>query len=470
MSADVTGVESTLVLSGDPGSLNLGLWLKGAESTLSLSGDAGTFQNGLFFEGVESALSLSGDPGTMHTQYGWAGVESTLPISPEAGLLTLGLELKGVDSAFILSGSAGSLTQIAPPNYTTTNLSLTRRPGALAFDGLQAFDLGPVDFLDLREGLFFRPWRIRAVENEVLIARANVPNTDWQDEFLLFSYEGNQGSDFGLTFDQNGRPVVTYTQDGDVMLYWYDPVVGSMVIATVGAGRTPRVRLDIRSKMLSAISDVILMYLDDNNKLVFRLQRDRFGTLYETGLEGDGNYYLEETGLATNWRFYAWMSKYLNPGYEAISWHSDIYPYPMREMMKIKADRVLTADIRQAIELAAAKDTEISIDADSIVSAIIRDVMHLYEVADAEMGIDVDAIVSAIIRQAISTPDESGEYPPPEGEESGALSPHINQPAEVDFGIDDVISAAVRLAILTDTAGDEEIAFGVDNIVSATIT
>jgi len=210
--------------------------------------------------------------------------------------------------------------------------------------------------------------------------------------------------------------------------------------------------------MLSAISDVILMYLTDT-KLVFRLQRDRYGTLYETDMTTVDDCYLEEIGMATNWRFYAWMTRYQNQGYIADSWHSDIYPYPMSEIEAgISLDRVLSGTQRTAIITDAFYEgIQSALNGDLVLSGGLRDAIISYVLtAGIESKIAADEVLQGTQRTAIITLDPATYWASLGIEEAEMVG-------------DEVLTGTVRLAILSDTADTEEIEMKGDLVLAGAI-
>lgn len=90
-------------------------------------------------------------------------------------------------------------------------------------------------------------------------------------------YTTGNVTEVSLTFDQNMRPTICYVEDGMVKLYWYDASLASMTITEYPAASSPRVSLDDKRKFNIGNSDIIFAYVMDNNRLCYRLQRERYG-------------------------------------------------------------------------------------------------------------------------------------------------------------------------------------------------
>lgn len=224
-----------------------------------------------------------------------------------------------------------NIVDIVPGNITSqTDLSLTLRPTTISYDRKTAFDMGPSERGSTADGLNARAWKAEVDGNSVYISRANAANTAWEDRELLFNYTGSEAYELGLTFDQVGRPLCCFEQkvitattaapttsvattdspgwkDNEISIYWYDSALGATTITNITSGRTPRIRLDFRQSYAISESDIFLFYIRETG-VYYRLQRDRFGVEYDTGITAHDDLYLEEVILATNNRLYLYFS------------------------------------------------------------------------------------------------------------------------------------------------------------------
>lgn len=106
----------------------------------------------------------------------------------------------------------------------------------------------------------------------------------WGEPISIFN-EPQKILDLCLTFDQLGRPTVFYQlQDGFLYLFWYDPVAGEQTIAQISSGSSPRCIFDYPLAPSNPNSDIILSYITPSGEIVYRYQRDRYGTEYPTGV------------------------------------------------------------------------------------------------------------------------------------------------------------------------------------------
>ena len=165
--------------------------------------------------------------------------------------------------------------------------SLLARPDAVTRDYKTAFSLGPVAIGDNSQGHHTFPWRARLLPgNKVWISRANEAGTGWGEEALLFTFEGNEGFEVDIAFDQNGGTVVAVDRlnaalDGsEVWLYWFNPLEADYSFDLKSVGRCPRLLLDDIEN--TAESDIQLFYLNDTTgRCEFRVQREFYDTPYE---------------------------------------------------------------------------------------------------------------------------------------------------------------------------------------------
>ena len=306
-----------------------------------------------------------------------------------------------------------------PPAHLTDFLNMTagRRILALSYDKQHAFDMGPVERGNIDEGLMARAWRLRVDGRDVYLAVADERNSWWEEEFVEFQLPHSPVWSMDLTFDQNGRPFACWECQGEVWIYWHDPVAGSMQIMNVCTGRTPRARLDARQRHQLPDSDIYLFYLNDaDDRMEYRIQRDRYDTAYATNLVDVGNVYLEVLASARNYRLYIWLSEYLpenegthNPAYRMIWRHSAVYPYYFTEEVEILPDTVTSAGhVFEFISWTLANE-DAQLAGDDILTAVIREAMLQEGIDDILATLFGDDILGSVLREAIIIADELEE-------------------------------------------------------------
>lgn len=84
-------------------------------------------------------------------------------------------------------------------------------------------------------------------------------------------------TEMSFTFDQNMRTTITYVEDNIAKFYWYDSLTSQNVITEYPNIKNPKLSLDDKRNFNVANSDIIFAYISDNNKLCYRLQRERYG-------------------------------------------------------------------------------------------------------------------------------------------------------------------------------------------------
>jgi hypothetical protein len=140
------------------------------------------------------------------------------------------------------------------------------------------YELGGIGLNDTTEGLRYQPWkgRIKLGVNyvgSVMLSSANYPET--------VHYAADNLSSVSVTFDQNMNPAIAYMQGEEAKLRWYDTTIPAYDVITLPTGsKFPRVCLDDKRELQTAVSDIILAYTR-GGKLYFREQRDRFLVEYE---------------------------------------------------------------------------------------------------------------------------------------------------------------------------------------------
>lgn len=85
------------------------------------------------------------------------------------------------------------------------------------------------------------------------------------------------------TFDRNMNPVLVYLVENTYYFYWFDTKTNSFETEELPSNvSSPRLCHDDKRHIAIDYSDVIVTYIQDN-KLIYRLQRDRFSKNYIAG-------------------------------------------------------------------------------------------------------------------------------------------------------------------------------------------
>lgn len=237
------------------------------------------------------------------------------------------------------------------------NISLTRRPEAITFDGKTAFDMGGIDLGDTSNGLFARPYKVYVEDNTIYIQKGL--DASWSAPEVLFTHDGNI-DELSLTFDQNARPFVSWEDNGNIYIYWYNPGTAANEKALICSGRYPVSTLDYRHTIYMAESDIMLFYIDGAN-VKYRQQRDRFTIEYSTDIVLQEEEYLEALWPAPNFRLYLYYTSRLSGKYEIHYWHSSLYPVPVTDNINTGVELVnFSLDDRLWEESVEFKGIEIS--------------------------------------------------------------------------------------------------------------
>lgn len=168
-------------------------------------------------------------------------------------------------------------------------------PDSQHADRLIDFERGGIAINDASQGLLVQNWKCFLAPNGadvMLQAGEDAP-------FLHFSRSGID--ELSLAFDQNMRPAVAFSADGNVYLRWYDPVPQAYVIQNFGPGRNARLTLDDKRAVQLSESDIVLAYIG-GGELVVRYQRDRFTVPYVFRTGVDASVRLKNIGMTRNLR------------------------------------------------------------------------------------------------------------------------------------------------------------------------
>jgi len=132
---------------------------------------------------------------------------------------------------------------------------------------------GGVALLDASKGLNVKDWQCELQNGEVYISSSGVT------PFRVETFVGKPDW-ISFAFDQNMHYNLAYTLPGGAgFLYWYDAEGQGYVTDSLGAVRTPIIRLDDVRDSAFGDSDIILSYIK-GGALCVRVQRDRFKVEY----------------------------------------------------------------------------------------------------------------------------------------------------------------------------------------------
>ena len=138
----------------------------------------------------------------------------------------------------------------------------------------------------------------------------------------------NSVKEIDLAFTQNGDPTVCVQIDNDIWLYWFDPQINDFTFVKLGPGRNPRIVLD--NPDIVPDSDVLLFYMsEDQDALVYRIQRERYENEHVTPVTGVINKFTEEAYKSSGNRLHVLYSE-RNPTtgrYSLRQLNSKLFPF-----------------------------------------------------------------------------------------------------------------------------------------------
>lgn len=135
------------------------------------------------------------------------------------------------------------------------------------------YEDGPIAEQDPSRGLAFQQWRAYVRDFNVILEADNRPPS------VLLPSPFNQITDISIAFSQNADLHYVWVDNGVARFRWFDTVANAFATMTLPAGtRTPKCTLDDKRATQSGRNDIILSYIKSDNRLYFRMQRERFQT------------------------------------------------------------------------------------------------------------------------------------------------------------------------------------------------
>lgn len=156
-------------------------------------------------------------------------------------------------------------------------------------DPLIDYELGGIAIGDPSQGLQVQVWECRVAAGMIQVRVEGVGL--WTDVI----------SDVGITevslaFDQNMRPTVSYMAGGACKLYWYDADIPGFTTSTFAGGSSPVVMMDDKRAMEIGLNDILLFYVR-GDRVIHRLQRDRFLIEYDLAPVPAGSTRIQRAGM-----------------------------------------------------------------------------------------------------------------------------------------------------------------------------
>lgn len=192
----------------------------------------------------------------------------------------------------------GEALQVVRDQGLTVN---TTRPGALSYDFLTSYTLGPIHQGDFSAGLANRIWRVRLYDQVIRLARENDGKTGFENEVVLANIPFTP-VESDAAFDQAARLFVCVEFSGHVWFYWFKPVLGAFVFEDFGVGHSPRCTLDQLTNRDD--SDLHVFYLRDGN-LYYRVQRENYAVEHGTNYVGQLTSFIDDVAITKGGRVVA---------------------------------------------------------------------------------------------------------------------------------------------------------------------
>lgn len=148
-----------------------------------------------------------------------------------------------------------------------------------------AESIGPMALNDSRGRLDSRWWLCYQLPNGDVIA-SGATGLVYDSPSVVFN-EPLEIAHIALTFDQLGRALVFYrTGASDLKLYWFDPVLETNTVKSIGSGTYPTACFDYPTNTNLDFTDAHIFYINSAGLVKNRVQRDRFETEYQVQRAG----------------------------------------------------------------------------------------------------------------------------------------------------------------------------------------
>lgn len=149
----------------------------------------------------------------------------------------------------------------------------------------QNLTLGPADLDNTAGSVVDALWRISVKEDNKVYLAIAANETTWGEDSLFMTMNTTKMEYPTLAFDQLGKVLITWMENGKAWLYWYNPVSQQNEIKDLGVASSVTCCLDYPIPTVTVTSDIVIFTLLADGSLKYRLQSDRYDTIYDTSLK-----------------------------------------------------------------------------------------------------------------------------------------------------------------------------------------
>lgn len=150
-------------------------------------------------------------------------------------------------------------------------------PDTKFYDPFTCYERGGIDISDPSLGLSYQTWFL-TYENKSFILKSE----DGKQEILKTLTEDIDLMKLSFSFDQNMKPAwgysyrLPFSQSQNTLFYSYDNSISDYVELELISCKDINVKLDDKRNSSNRFNDILLSYMDVENWLSVRLQRDRY--------------------------------------------------------------------------------------------------------------------------------------------------------------------------------------------------
>lgn len=147
------------------------------------------------------------------------------------------------------------------------------------FETLEGYSAGP-EILGT-ETDFYNLYTWKIYQDQANDIRIEKFDGTWIDSTVLHN-PGSIVTNLSLTFDHAGMATACWENNGQVYLYWHDPLDDTTKVSTIASGRSPFVDMSSFDEVLDPDRQIHLSYVDTSSGLlVHRLQEERYAVAYD---------------------------------------------------------------------------------------------------------------------------------------------------------------------------------------------
>lgn len=145
--------------------------------------------------------------------------------------------------------------------------------------------LGPSAFNNDNNNLVSTVWRVAIDAGKFILSKWDNSTSAWVVTPTPTLTTTGDCTYPAVAFDQLGKPLLTFMRAGRAWLWWYNPVTTADELRDLGPALSVVIGITSPYSNAALTSDLVVVLLETDGLLVYRLQKDRYDIRYNANVD-----------------------------------------------------------------------------------------------------------------------------------------------------------------------------------------